>query len=322
MGEQAIHTVSTATGGFSIGHFAEFDYAGKAIVGVIETIEPDGSLTLGCGPEGRRVMPAAECRPWGPPLGALPGDLPTEADGRPAFRPGDRVQWVVDGVMNGNGTVRQYPYRDAFIRPTLALVHFDGDPYPLTALIKDLTLIPTDTAGPEAPRGLPRVAVGDVVEDETGTRGTVTEAWAAMAQVAWEDDPGGTVLEYVGDLRPTQSPAGPASSSASPSGTGGLADLLARLEAATLTLTAHTRTLREELESRRRELWDATVVAEYTAEGAGEAWYWKAMVYAEALRYAYQIIVSIDGEELDRQIAAELDSRYGTDRAKGGEPRD
>jgi hypothetical protein len=103
---------------------------------------------------------------------------------------------------------------------------------------------------------------------------------------------------------------GPASSSASTSGTGGLDDLLARLEASTLTLTSHTRTLREELEGQRRAVWDALILASRTASES----------YCNGIAYTYYLLTGLNGEEIERRLAAELDSRYGTDRTKGGEP--
>jgi hypothetical protein len=176
-----------------------------------------------------------------------------------AFRPGDRVEWVVDGVMNGVGTVRQYPYRDAFIRPTLALVHFDGDPYPLTALIKDLTLIPTDTAGP-------------------------------------------------------------ASSSASPGGTGGLTELLARLQAEVQSLAGMAQVAADVIEGQRLAVWDSLIESARRQEQVPSD---TQAGYTMGWRAAHDLLTGrhLEDHEYEALLAAELDSRYGRDRAKGGEPR-
>jgi hypothetical protein len=121
---------------------------------------------------------------------------------------------------------------------------------------------------------------------------------------------------------PAESPAGPASSSASPSGTGGLAGLLARLQAEVQSLAGMAQVAADVVEGRRRELWDAVVQWTHLAAVRSADPNSAPAINAATLQYAYGVIAGIDGPELQRLLTAELDARYGADRAKGGEPRD
>jgi hypothetical protein len=118
----------------------------------------------------------------------------------------------------------------------------------------------------------------------------------------------------------TEDSAGPASSSASPGGTGGLADLLARLQAEVQSLAGMARAAADVVEGQRRELWDAVVHSARCAEHPGGLPGKDFSRTASTLQYAYRVIAGLDGPELERLLAAELDSRYGKDRAKGGGP--
>jgi hypothetical protein len=163
--------------------------------------------------------------------------------------------------------------------------------------------------------------VGDRVRHNLGTTGTVMRVSPdGTPHVTYDGDGDGPWPETAANLTVMPPPA---------AGTGGLAEvgaLLARLDAATLTLTTYSQMLRDELEGHRRELWNALVAAVRIAEIGGRP---AAQLvgdvsptgYARGLRYAYHMMTGIDEPELDRRLNAELDSRYGTDRAKGGEPR-
>jgi hypothetical protein len=73
-----------------------------------------------------------------------------------------------------------------------------------------------------------------------------------------------------------------------------------------------------QLEGQRRELWDELLSTARLAEiGGGPT----SGHFLAGCKYFYSVATRTDGEELERLLNAELDSRYGTDRAKGGEPR-
>jgi hypothetical protein len=162
--------------------------------------------------------------------------------------------------------------------------------------------------------------VGDRVRHNLGTTGTVMRVSPdGTPHVTYDGDGDGPWPETAANLTVMPSAA---------AGTGGLAEvgaLLARLDAATQTLTTHAQTLRDELEGYRRAVWDALVAAARIAEIGGRP---AAQLvgdvsptgYARGLEYAYHLMTRLDGEELERLLAAELDARYGPDRV-GGEPR-
>jgi hypothetical protein len=154
--------------------------------------------------------------------------------------------------------------------------------------------------------------VGDRVRHNLGTNGTVMRVSAdGTPHVTYDGDGDGPWPETAANL--TVMPPAAA-------GTGGLAEmgaLLARLDAATLTLTTHSQRLRDELEGQRRELWDELLSTARLAEiGGGPA----SGHFLAGCKYFYSVATRTDGEELERLLNAELDSRYGTDRAKGGGP--
>jgi hypothetical protein len=94
----------------------------------------------------------------------------------------------------------------------------------------------------------------------------------------------------------------------------------AQLAGSAKDLARLARDVREELEGRRRELWGLLV--EVACEAEETKWETPALVgNVMGLRSAYRIVTGIGTAALNELLAAELDSRYGTDRAKGGEPR-
>jgi hypothetical protein len=200
----------------------------------------------------------------------------------------------------------------------LTVVPQDGDPYTAVAEAVDVPAAPPE----QTIRSGDRVEwVAEGVMMGIGVADDVDMKYAADGWI--------TVL-FDGDTEPTAVPlsqlqritdsAGPASSSASTGGTGGLADTAAQLAVSAKDLARLTRDVREELEGRRRELWGLLV--EVACEAEETKWEMPALVgKVMGLRSAYRIVTGIGTADLNELLAAELDSRYRKDRAKGGERR-
>jgi hypothetical protein len=223
-----------------------------------------------------------------------------EADDWSPPKVGDKVSFLTDGADEQVGVILAVE-PDGGLR---VVVSETGE----VCDIGPSWLIQEDSAGPAAPS----FKVGDRVRHNLGTTGTVMRVSAdGTPHVTYDGDGDGPWPETAANL--TVMPPAAA-------GTGGLAEmgaLLARLDAATLTLTTHSQRLRDELEGQRRELWDELLSTARLAEiGGGPT----SGHFLAGCKYFYSVATRTDGEELERLLNAELDSRYGTDRAKGGGP--
>jgi hypothetical protein len=122
------------------------------------------------------------------------------------------------------------------------------------------------------------------------------------------------------ELVPPYSAGSAASSSASTSGTGGLAEvdaLLARLDAGTAALVTYSQMLREQMEGQRRAAWDSLVESARRQEQVPSD---TQAGYTMGWRAAHDLLTGrhLEDHEYEALLAAELDSRSSTDRAKGG----
>lgn len=135
--------------------------------------------------------------------------------------------------------------------------------------------------------------------------------------IAYDHAPGQDHHFLADNLRRIEDPAGPAAPSSastgatSTSGTGGLDGLLARLEADVREL----RRLAEEVKGRHRGLWDAMLDARRRHEYQPSD---TQLGYAMGWRAAHEFVTGWGPE--DHELDAEMDRRYGPDRAKGGGP--
>jgi hypothetical protein len=168
--------------------------------------------------------------------------------------------------------------------------------------------------------------VGDRVVNVDGDWCTVVEPGMRVALasdvpntgVYW-DDP--ATLRHLDErLAAATDSAGPASSSASPGGTGGLAEvdaLLARLDAGTAALVTYSQMLREQMEGQRRAAWDSLVESARRQEQVPSD---TQAGYTMGWRAAHDLLTGrhLEDHEYEALLAAELDSRYRKDRAKGG----